>query len=148
MIPKLSTIDQECAELLQSLVDVCKSPPETPTMSFNIDLFSKYLKDHPEGEVLIGYISYGFHPWLKDMRQRKPCKQVANMVTTKRELKTILERMLKEAKEGYIAPAKKSHGKHDRDQGCPTWFFFNKSHNLHQHFNRQREVQNAFNAKH
>ncbi len=103
MIPELDKIDQECSKLLQELVNLWVHPPHPP-QQFNIRLFQEYLRDHPNGDIEIHYIIDGYPLWLASRDESKLSKTVRNICRDKRDLHAILERMVKEAKKGYIAP--------------------------------------------
>ncbi len=80
-----------------------KNPPDIKN-NFNIDLFTEYLQDHPNGKIKIHVVEEGYPMGLKDRNPKNLCKKVRNIVRSKRELKAVLKRMLKEAKNGYITP--------------------------------------------
>ncbi len=102
-IRKVSKIDKECAKLLQELYNLYKNPKNDDN-TLNVKLFREYLSDHPNGKILILLIQDGFPLHLKDRNSDKLCKKVQNMCRNKKELKAILQRMVKEARKGYIVP--------------------------------------------
>ncbi len=107
VIPNIrKNIDDECADLLSELVEVHQNPPEIKN-NFNIELFIEYLKDHPDGAIKIHMVKEGYPIGLKDRDPSNLCKKVRNIVRSKRELRAVLKRMLKETKNGQIYPTEK-----------------------------------------
>ena len=94
-------LDEECAQLLQELHDLHSNPTEVEH-PFNVQLFRKYLQDHPDGAIELHFISKGYPMDLMKHDTDKLCKYVYNICNSKRECIEILSRFIKEAKKGYI----------------------------------------------
>ncbi len=108
MIEDLRVIDPECAALLEKLIVVYENPPPNTGSSLNIDQFRKLLAGHPHFDKAFECISDGYPLGLEDRNLSKLSKKVRNYVKDTRDLKAILERMVKEAQKCYIRPTLKS----------------------------------------
>ncbi len=104
----MRVIDPECAALLEKLIIVYENPPPNTGSSMNIDQFRKLLAGHPHFDEAFECISDGYPLGLEDRNLSKLSKKVRNYVKDTRDLKAILERMVKEAQKCYIRPTLKS----------------------------------------
>ncbi len=99
----MAPISQECADLLSELIELHKNPKESDDL-LNVDLFTHYLKDHPNGKILVLLFEDGFPMHLEDRNPENLSKKVHNICRDINDLKEILTRMVKEARKGYIRP--------------------------------------------
>ena len=108
ILPKARKIDDEIADALQDLVNTYKTTTEdAPPHPFNIDKWRDYLKDHPDGKIMVQFIECGFPLGLKkDTKPKKLSKRVHNFINSKRDCLAQIKRIHKELQKKQIIPGK------------------------------------------